>query len=260
MEARTPYRTEAIVLHLLDYGESDRIVTFFTTRFGKLRGIAKGARRSKKRFANALEPFSYSQILFSRRGPDSLALIEASDVICHFPAIRADLEKTLCASYLIDLTNQFTLEEKRNEALFKLLHAFLQLIDTGPVTDTTLRFFEIRLLRLSGYDPVLDHCLICKIPLEKEKVYRFNAAEGGVTCNACRSDNPDLVSISIGAIRTLLLGRELAIDQLARLFLSARSANECRLLLTHFIRHILGRELKSMHVLNEVRRLTIPAE
>lgn len=56
MKARTQYRTEAIVLRLLDYGESDRIVTFYTAGFGKLRGIARGARRSRKRFANALEP------------------------------------------------------------------------------------------------------------------------------------------------------------------------------------------------------------
>ncbi len=70
-------------------------MTFCTAGYGKIRGIAKGARRSRKRFANALEPFSFSQILFSRRGPDSLALIDASDVLSHFPLIRADLEKTL---------------------------------------------------------------------------------------------------------------------------------------------------------------------
>lgn len=257
MKARIQHRTEAIVLRLFDYGESDRIVTFYTAGFGKLRGIAKGARRSRKRFANALEPFSCSQILFSRQGLDSLALIEGSDMICHFPAIRADLEKTLSASYLIDLTDQFTLEDKKNEALFSLLHAFLKIIEAGPVTEAILRFFEIRLLRLSGYDPVLDHCLICKMPLEKETTYRFKSADGGLTCIACRPDSPDAIPVSLGTIRTLLLGREMGIDRLGRLLLSDQSADESRQLLTHFIRHILGRELKSVHVLNEVRRLGI---
>ena len=260
MKARIQHRTEAIVLRQFDYGESDRIVTFYTAGFGKLRGIAKGARRSRKRFANALEPFSCSHILFSSQGPDSLALIEASDVICHFPVIRADLEKTLNASYLIDLTDRFTLEDKKNEALFSLLHAFLKMIETDPVTEAILRFFEIRLLKLSGYDPLLDHCLICKMPLEKETTYRFKAADGGLTCMACmacRPDSPDAIPVSLGTIRTLLLGREMEIDQLGRLLLSDQSADESRQLLALFIRHILGRELKSVHVLNDVRRFGI---
>jgi DNA repair protein RecO (recombination protein O) len=257
MKPRVQCRTEAIVLRLLDYGESDRIVTFYTAGFGKLRGIAKGARRSRKRFANALEPFSCSQILFSSQGPDSLALIEGSDVICHFPAIRADLEKTLSASYLIDLTDRFTLEDKKNEALFTLLHAFLNMIEAGPFTEAILRFFELRILRLSGYDPVLDRCLICKMPLEKATAYRFKAADGGLTCIACRPDSPDAIPVSLGTIRTLLLGREMGIDQLSRLLLSDQSADESRQLLALFIRHILGRELKSLHVLNDIRRLGI---
>ena len=146
---RTALRTEAIVLRTIDYGESDRIVTFCTADFGKIRGIAKGARRSRKRFANAIEPFCCSRILFSRRSPDSLALIEGSDVICHFPSIRADLEKTLSASYLIDLTDQFTLEDKKNEELFSLLLGFLRLLEAVPAREALLRIFEIRLLKLS---------------------------------------------------------------------------------------------------------------
>lgn len=255
MNAKTQYRTQAVVLRLLDYGESDRIVTFCTREFGKIRGIAKGAKRSRRRFANALEPFCRSEILFSRRSLEGLALIEASDVICHFPMIRADLEKTLIASYLIDLTDHFTPEDKKNVALFGLLNDFLRIIETGPVTDALLRFFEIRLLKISGYDPVLDHCLICKTPIGKEALYRFSPVAGGLTCDACPPRNLDEIPVSLGTIRTLLMGRDLEIDRLGRLLLTEQSALESRRLLALFIRHILGRELKSLHVLNEIRRL-----
>jgi DNA repair protein RecO (recombination protein O) len=256
MNTRTLHRTEAILLRLLDYGESDRIVTFFTSEFGKVRGIAKGARRSRKRFANVLEPFCCSHLLFSRRGLDSLALIDSSEVISHFPLIRADLEKTLWASYLIDLTDQFTPDDKKNEAIFTLLRNFLFLIEARPATESILRFFEIRILRFSGYDPVLDHCLICREPLRPEALYRFNPADGGLSCCGCRPDG-DGIPVSLGTIRTLLLGREAPIDRLCSVLLSGQSAHESRQLLTHFIRHILGRELKSLHVLNEIRRLYV---
>jgi DNA repair protein RecO (recombination protein O) len=244
MNARTQYRTEAIVLRLFDYGESDRIVTFSTSEYGKLRGIAKGARRSKKRFANALEPFSRLQILFSRRDPEGLSLIEGAEVVSHFPHIRADLEKTLMASYLIDLTDQFTPEDKKNETLFTLLNAFLGMIESGPVTESLLRFFEIRLLKLAGYDPVLD-------------TYRFHAADGGLHCTSCRPETPEAFPVSLGTIRTLQMGRELESDLLGRLLLSGQAADESRQLLARFIRHILGKELKSVQVLNEIRRLAI---
>jgi len=257
IQARTPQQTEAIVLRVIDYGESDRIVTFCTADFGKIRGIAKGARRSRKRFVNALEPFSCSRIHFSRRGPESLALIEGCDILSHFPGIRADLEKTLAASYLIDLTDQFTPEDKKNEASFFLLLDFLRLLEGTAMTEALLRFFEIRLLRISGYDPVLDHCLCCKMPIGKQGAYFFDAAKGGLTCNGCRPGSPDAIPVSLGTIRTLLLGREMEIGRLCRLLLSGQSADESRRLLAHFIRHILGRELRSVHVLNEIRRLGI---
>jgi len=257
MSARTQHRTEAIVLRLLDYGESDRIVTFCTAGYGKIRGIAKGARRSRKRFANVLEPFCCSRLLFSRRGPDSLALIDSSEAISHFPLIRADLEKTLAASYLIDLTDQFTPDDKKNEALFKLLRDFLFLIEERPAAESLLRFFELRLLKLSGYDPVLDHCLMCKKPVGTATLYRFNAADGGLTCTGCRPPGTEGLPVSLGTIRTLLLGREAELDRLGRILLSGQTAAESRQLMAHFIRHILGRELKSLHVLNEIRRLYV---
>jgi DNA repair protein RecO (recombination protein O) len=257
IQARTPQQTEAIVLRVIDYGESDRIVTFCTADFGKIRGIAKGARRSRKRFANAIEPFCCSRIFFSRRSPDSLALIEGCDILSHFPGIRADLEKTLAASCLIDLTDHFTPEDKKSEATFCLLLDFLRLLEENALTEALLRFFEIRLLRISGYDPVLDHCLCCKTPIGKHAAYRFDAAKGGLTCNGCGPGNPNAIPVSLGTIRTLLLGREMEIGRLCSLLFSGQSADESRRLLAHFIRHILGRELKSVHVLNEIRRLGI---
>ncbi|MDA8124789.1 MAG: DNA repair protein RecO [Deltaproteobacteria bacterium] len=255
MNARPTQRTEAIVLRLFDYGESDRIVTFSTPEFGKLRGIAKGARRSKKRFANALEPFCRLEILFSRRNPDSLALIEGAEVVSHYPRIRADLERTLMASYLIDLTDQFLPEDKQNAALFTLLESFLGLIEAGPAPESLLRFFEMRLLKLAGYDPVLDRCLACREPIENGNAYRFHAADGGLHCAACRPETPEALPVSLGTIRTLLMSRELEADRLGRLVWSGQSADESRRLLARFIRHILGKELKSVQVLNEIRRL-----
>lgn len=257
MKSKTTHKTAAIVLRTLDYGESDRIVTFYTADFGKIKGIAKGARRSQRRFANTLEPFSCSTILFSRRGDASLAFLENSDIIDHYTAIRADLEKTLLASYLVDLADQFTLEGKVNTELFALIQNFLKLMNGGPVSDVMMRFFEMRLLKYSGYEPVLDRCTVCQRPIEEAVACRFSFHAGGVSCNSCYTESFDCLPVSLGTVKTLLMGKDMDITKIHRLSLSLQSAEESKRLLAGFIRHLLGKELKSAHVLNEIRKLGI---
>jgi DNA repair protein RecO (recombination protein O) len=255
MNAPTRHKTEAIVLRFLDYGESDRIVTFYTRDYGKIRGIAKGARRSRKRFANALELFCFSQIVFSRKGRDSLALLEESRVYHHFENIRQDLEKTLMSSYLVELTDQFTLEDKKSSELFQLLHDFLEQINNSDCTEALLRFFEVRLLKHVGYQPVLDRCVACQAPVNGDDVYQFHARAGGIRCGACHPSGETALPISPGTVKTLLMGRDIDMAKMNRLLMSDRAAQESRQMLAHFIRHLLGKELKSHLVLNQIRKM-----
>ncbi|MDI6776031.1 MAG: DNA repair protein RecO [Syntrophales bacterium] len=260
MNTRNTFKTPAIVLRCLDYGESDRIVTFYTSDFGKLKGIAKGARRSRRRFANnALEPFACSHTLFSRKGRDNLALIEDCDIINSYPDIRDDLEKMLLASYLVDLVDQFTRGGKENGNLFRLLQDFLTIIDAGDTSEWLVRFFEIRLLKLSGYEPVLDRCLTCKKPVSDVYTYRFNVKEGGLRCNTCCPSGFGSLPVSFGAIKMLLMGEEAWSEpgQINRLLLSGQSAEESRVLLVSFIQYLLGKELKSLRALGEIRSMGI---
>lgn len=257
MNTRTIHKTAAVVLRSLDYGESDRILTFYTAGFGKLTGIAKGARRSKKRFANILELFSCIQIVFSRRERDSLALIQEGSLLNQYPRIREDLEKTLMASYLLELTDKFTLEGKKNAELFQLLLSFLVLLEGGNNPEGLLRFFEIRLLKHAGYEPVLDRCTACRKAVGDAETYHFIARDGGVRCPSCGPRHPDVVPVSLGTLRTLLLGKEMELGRLERLVLSERVAAESRELLGSFIGHILGREIKSLQVLQGVREMGI---
>ncbi len=254
---RPPLKTPAFVLHFLNYGESDRIVTFFTRNFGKIKGIAKGARRSRKRFSNAIEPFSCSSLLFSRRDENSLAIIENCDVLDHYPVIRSNLERTMAASYMIELVDRFTVEEKRSLATFTLLEDFLGLLERENGVEETMRFFELRLLTLSGYEPMLERCVLCDRPLDKTGAILFDAIRGGIRCSRCNRENDQNgIPLSRGTVKTLLMGREMEPDRIGRLVLSENALGESARILRHFIRHILGREPKSLQVLDEIKRMT----
>ncbi|MBN1470955.1 MAG: DNA repair protein RecO [Syntrophaceae bacterium] len=253
--AKESHKTTGFVLRTLSYSESDLIITFYSRDFGKLKGIAKGAKRSKKRFANVFEPFSLTNIIFTRKSYDMLAFIESCDIINHHHAIRQDMEKTLIASYLIDLTDHFSPEGKKNEKVFELLQDFLLILGEEKVTDTVVRFFELRLLKLAGFEPTLDRCIVCKTPVISGNLYYFHAHEGGIKCSTCAKQQGSELPISAGTVRTLLLGKDMDIDKIKLVSVSDSIAMESRSILIDFIVHLLGREVKSLKVMEQVRKL-----
>jgi DNA repair protein RecO (recombination protein O) len=255
MGARESHKTIGFVLHCLNYGESDLIVTFYSRDFGKLKGIAKGAKNSKKRFANVFEPFSLTSIIFSRKNRDTLAFIESCDIIDHYHSIRQDLEKTLIASYFIDLADHFSPEGKKNEKIFQLLQDFLIMLGQEKASDATVRFFEMRLLKLAGFEPALGHCTSCKTPVTNGNSYYFYPRDGGIKCAGCARPERYDQSISAGTVRTLLLGKDMDIDKIKLISLSDSLAMESRYILSGFISHVLGREVKSLKVMEQVRKL-----
>lgn len=253
MSARESHRATGYLLKSLSYGETDLIVTFCTREFGKLKGIAKGAKRSKKRFANVFEPFSLVELIFSRKNHDSLALIEACDIINHYSPIRQDLEKTLTASYFIDLADHFSQEGKSGDELFTLLHDFLLWLSYENVSDTAVRFFEMRLLKIAGFEPSLTACVRCKTPVSNGVSYYFLPREGGIFCAGCARPERYDQAVSAGSVRTLLLGKDMDIEKIKRVAMSERLAAECRGIMCGFISHVLGKEVKSLKVMEQVR-------
>ena len=98
---RSPCVTPAIVLRSWPFGESDKIVSFLTERYGKVTGIAKGAKRSRRRFVNTLELFSLVNLRFQDRPHSALAFVYACDPIRHFKELTTSLEKIAYASYFV---------------------------------------------------------------------------------------------------------------------------------------------------------------
>lgn len=246
-------RESGFVLSCRDYGESDRIVTFFTGGRGKLKGIAKGARRSTRRFSNSMELFCLSSFLFSRGRSGALYLIENCDVEEHFPGIRGNVEKTLTASYFIELVDLFTPEEKPSPALFEHLKLFLGLLEKGTLTESIMRLFELRILNLSGYGPALERCARCGKPLCDEEAPFFFAEEGGVRCQLCRpASGSGGIKLSPGTVRTLVAGKNLPPGKVPRLVFSPRILQESDEILSRVLRHVLGREPRSLGVLRDV--------
>jgi DNA repair protein RecO (recombination protein O) len=113
------FRAEAVVLRHNDWGEADRLLVLFTLELGKVRAIAKGARKMRSRKAGHLEPFTWVNLLLAR-GRDLLIVTQA-ETIDPFTALREDLLLATHASYVVELLDKFTYEEGENPALYRLL-------------------------------------------------------------------------------------------------------------------------------------------
>lgn len=145
---------EGIVLRLTDFGEADRIVTLFTLEQGKMQGVARGAKRSKKRFAGALEPFAHLKLQLHMG--TGLASLASADILDIFSGIRADLDRIGCAAYACELVERLTPEDEPSPRLFRLLYCYLERLNEAPASPSDRRFFAVNLLKILGYQPDLQ--------------------------------------------------------------------------------------------------------
>ncbi len=245
------YRTPALVFHAIPYGESDQIVTLYTLEFGKVKGIAKGAKRSRKRFGARLETGAYVQATFFDKETSGLVRLSHCDLIRPFDGLREDIHKLAWASYFIELVNEMTAERIQDKPLFRLLIAFLNLINRGILKEEVQRIFEIRFLSHLGYRPQLDHCTRCGKKLSGEK-FSFSPREGGVLCPSCAAHLPGLVPVTMGTIKTLLLAETIPLEKVGRITFSPQSLKESQVILSAFLQHYLGKELKSKKFLEQI--------
>ena len=149
------HQSEALTLRTYPYSESHKIAVFFTRSFGKVRGIAHGARKSGGRFGGSLEPLNYVKLSFSRREHQELAVIQNCEVIRVFSRGPVSWESTLHLSYFTELLLEFCREQEESEHLFRLAVAVLAAVGSVPISLLS-RYLELWTLRLEGILPDLD--------------------------------------------------------------------------------------------------------
>ena len=234
--------TPAIILTVRDYGEADRLVTFLMPSRGRLSGVAKHARRSKKRFANCLEPLSRVTLFLSERARGDLEFLEKGEVVRSFPALRRDLARLGAGALLAELASEMASPPEATAAIFSTLETALTLLDDGGPPDSLLPVFLLRLLTLGGYGLSLDHCRACG--QEPEPPLVVSLPKGGVLCGVCSRGAPGpQVFLNPGTWKLLRLAQNLPPEKLGRLRFPPGQRGQSLGLLRLFIRHHLGRDL-----------------
>jgi DNA repair protein RecO (recombination protein O) len=196
------HRSRAIVLRWRSYGESDKIATLLSEEFGKLTGIAKGAKNSRRRFANSLEPLARVRVQFRTRPHASLAFLESCELLVSTAGL-IDPTRFAYGSYLVELVDRLTTEDDPVPTLFALLDEALAEIERGPATAAFLRGFELQLLSRAGFEPQLDRCTRCQQPWAEGVPVSLSVSHGTFSCGACRSDAEASVAVDAALLPRL---------------------------------------------------------
>jgi DNA repair protein RecO (recombination protein O) len=177
-------KTPAITLKSLKWGEADRIVTLYAKHLGKIRAIARGARRAKSRLGASLEPLMLCDLNLFEKSGDTLYRVSQVDLVEPFIRIREDLTIMAAAARMANVVGAVTPDGDPDPQLFETLEQGLRSLLTGDDPALTALLFQIRLLGLTGFRPQTDHCAACgKTRVIEEP--QFSPASGGLVCVTC---------------------------------------------------------------------------
>lgn len=237
----------AIILRHVDYGEADRIVTVLTPDHGRLKGFARGARKSRRRFGPALEPFAEVRLHWAARAGGDLVSVREAELVSLRLGLRRDLETLALAGYGCELTEALYEEAVGFAEAFGLLRAFLDHLDAAGASPVARVLLELRLLALAGIVPHLQHCAECHGTLPDGPV-GFAAARGGSLCPDCGGSAAGLKvdRLTLGSLGRLL---QTPAERFDGIRLSPQTLQEGSRLLADALRGHLPRPIRSAEFL-----------
>jgi DNA repair protein RecO (recombination protein O) len=184
--------SEAVVLRTWPVHEADLIVSFFTRDYGKIRGVAKSALKSRKRFGGALEPMTVARAWFAERPRQELARLDQLEIVRSPLSTPVDLARMTVLSFFAEVLDEALPDHDPQETVFRLLVSVLEQT-TVEQPWMPLTYFSLWMTRLMGLLPDVAHCIVCGEVLIAGEV-TFNAYADGLFCAVHRYGNAIVLS------------------------------------------------------------------
>jgi len=173
-------QSEAIVLRSYPLREADLLVTLFTRAEGKVRGVARAAKKSKKRFGGALEPLTRVRAYWEDREGRELARLDSCDVLESPLASEVDYARAVALGHVAEVLDELLPDREANDAVFRLAVSVLSELRAGAIW-MPVTYFDLWMARLVGYLPDLRECMACGAALNGSRAY-FHVLTDGLMC------------------------------------------------------------------------------
>lgn len=268
--------TSAIVIRHQALGEHDKLITFYTLDAGKLKAVARSARRPGNRLTGSLDLLNHGELVYFDRPHKDLQYVNSFDIRDSFAKLKEDLAGVAYGFYIAELVDQVTPERDADPEVYQLLLNVLQFLMTNQSMVLWVRAFEIKLLSLMGVAPQLDLCVACDSPLTESRI-KVSPQLGGIVCERCdrvryrhsqdtvsmvreagpegpaRSGDSPSVHISRGSWKLMQQLQRLTWADLGRFRLTESASRELENALSSMILYHLGRPLKTLDFLETIK-------
>ena len=184
------HKDRAIILSTRVFGESDKIVRFLTLHSGKLTGIAKGGKKSQKRFMNTLELFNVVNLEYFEKPGVGMVRIDSADLVETNMDIGSSYKGMCIASFFTEFADKLTKEKERNEPLFHLLSTSLSKLKSVEFTRSDILYYQLQMLDHLGFMPNFSTCVQCGKGLAEHEKTCFSNERGGTLCPGCARSTP----------------------------------------------------------------------
>ena len=188
--ARAPrpgHRTFALLLKRVEHGESDLVVALFTERLGRVSALARGARKSQKRFGGALEPFHTLDVDMEEPGSGELFALRGATLGATRLVLTANLERMDAAGRALGWLRAATPARNPEPGVWRAIVTLLDRLNAPGPVDPRLVLAEqgLALLSAFGWGLELERCVRCGRPCEPGRAALVDAERGGLVCRAC---------------------------------------------------------------------------
>ena len=246
----TTHISESIVTRTWEFGETDLLVSFFTTDRGRLKGVAKGARKSSRRFANCLDSFCLTRLEYERKSGRDLYFLHSGKLIHGFPELRTDFHALSLASYMVELAETLFPLGVPGQRMFLLLKNALLALGGHMRIEELRVLFEAKALALGGYGINFERCCDCGRRYAAEGRAVFKQKKGGIACLKCEKESARLPGLDPDAVKGLDQIQTTPLGDSQKAPLTEELMREMKKVLRLHLSYSLGKELKTARYLS----------
>ena len=248
-------KSTAVVIGSFPLGESDRIVTFFSRDFGKVRGVARAARRMRSRFGSALELLTLGELIFFDTGRSELVQVDHFDIVHPFEGVRGDLQRLGQAAWVVECAARLTADRDPNATVYGLLVRALRSIEAGHPPGRAATTFGLRCVDALGHRLRIDACVACgHRGAPAGASVAIDVEGGGVTCAACAARTRGSILIEAASLDALRRLRAMSWSEAMAVPLG-RAENQVREIVDLHVTRLAGQPVRSARFLREIERL-----
>jgi len=238
--------TEAIILKTFPLGEADRLVSFLGRSSGRVRGVAAGARRIRNRYGSTLEVLSHVQIWYVEKETRELVRIQQADLLESFHKAQSDYGLSTGLAVISEISELILPEHEVSEPMFRLILLAAREIERTGDWSLPLSYFAFWTVRLGGWLPRFDRCVVCDAPFGKHPAF-YDANQAGLFCEKCQRSGMKPLHLEARNLAERFAGERL--DHIEYAKSMPASAKELREAALSWIEHHVERRLITRELL-----------